>query len=489
MKKSIIIILTIILVFNFIITPVNAEPITIGISMKVLITLLSSMGVLYYVNENIGFDTFYNEFIIWADTVKGYNDMAQQLYQLGYNSIIYKTKLKVKELKGLVKEFYISKFGTTQTAPLPDSGLTNLSIDQSGSYTGKVHEMGIDYTDNMANLAEIDLGSNYILKLRANGYNQSISTAYLKYFEYRIFYNGEETNILDRVVTPMEAKNDREMIQSIFWEKVNPDKQTVYYQTNYIRHYTIAYRYQMNESGNHVLQFSFQDISNNVGRVLVLENFLPNNLVAELELPELPIGNIPLPQVVPNDLPFPWNISLDLESYKGKTINELLEGISAVPLPKYIEDILDIPKPYIDAYPNTEIEVDEQGKIKEIKVPEQSNPLPELVGISGILSSILSFIKSIFEIPDDLDLDLDPLKNLIPKDKFPFSLPWDLYSIINILKAEPKAPYWELKIMNESIIIDMSQFESWAKISRNILSITYVTMLIFSTKRIMGGGS
>lgn len=78
---------------------------------------------------------------------------------------------------------------------------------------------------------------------------------------------------------------------------------------------------------------------------------------------------------------------------------------------------------------------------------------PELTGILGILNSILTFIKSIlefirsiFEFPDDVSIDFSPLSISGLKDRFPFSIPFDLYNAIKIFSSSAKQPVFKIDL-------------------------------------------
>ena len=84
------------------------------------------------------------------------------------------------------------------------------------------------------------------------------------------------------------------------------------------------------------------------------------------------------------------------------------------------------------------------------------------------------------------------------KNVFPFCLPFDLYEIIECLKAEPKAPVIEIPMfkMNknysisktDSLIIDFSSFDLIAKIFRYLLLVLVLIGFIKNTNNLVGGG-
>lgn len=483
MKKTFIVILmAVIILTNFLCIPKSfAEAITISLSVKLVATVLASMGVLAYVNSNSGIIPFHDEFIVFLETVKGVSDAINLMRDIVVSSISNNIKMKIENISNYIKEFYISKF----KAEIPMQGVLD-----NPTYQLYNNSFDIVYDDLNIPLK----AQNYVLNSTITKINENYSVAImgshttgptcLTYLKVVLLFKGQVTS----KKISLGSVDDVEIHQ---WSSIN-DKARGYNNEITITPGSIVNIQTLIESDStwdNAITFKFSHLTNVKSSTFTIRGFLTDMLIAEQSILDTELDDVPIPYAVPNNLAFQegWNVS----GYIGKTIEEYVQEIEQTSIKDYVDKLLEKSKSQVDEAVPPILVVDENGKITDASEPG-SIPGPIETGdpvTQGILGSILAFIKSIFEIPDDLDLDLDPLKNLIPKDKFPFSLPWDLYSIINILKAEPKAPYWKLKIMNESIIIDMSQFESWAKISRNILSITYVIMLIFSTKRIMGGGS
>jgi hypothetical protein len=87
----------------------------------------------------------------------------------------------------------------------------------------------------------------------------------------------------------------------------------------------------------------------------------------------------------------------------------------------------------------------------------------------------------------ELQVPADTLKN-----KFPFSIPWDLYNAVSSLQATPEAPKWTIPfdaqyfVGGGEIVIDFSQFEVWAKILRYGELICFNIFLILATRKIIG---
>ena len=84
------------------------------------------------------------------------------------------------------------------------------------------------------------------------------------------------------------------------------------------------------------------------------------------------------------------------------------------------------------------------------------------------------------------------LPEILFKEKFPFCLPWDLYTLFNVLKAEPEVPKFVIPFkierfgVDESITIDLSQFEEQIEIVRFFIGATFVLGLILVSRKMIG---
>lgn len=93
---------------------------------------------------------------------------------------------------------------------------------------------------------------------------------------------------------------------------------------------------------------------------------------------------------------------------------------------------------------------------------------------------------------NDLNLDIDTPS--VITDKFPFSLPFDVYNIFNLLSAQPEAPKFEIPLksdelgINENINIDLSEYNWIAEIVRWFLYIAFLVGLALITNKLIGRG-
>ena len=102
--------------------------------------------------------------------------------------------------------------------------------------------------------------------------------------------------------------------------------------------------------------------------------------------------------------------------------------------------------------------------------------------------------------PDNPDKPpVDPPKTGLPslpeilfKEKFPFCLPWDIYSMVTVLAADPEPPKFDIPFklerlgIDETITLDFTQFEPVAVVCRwfSVLSFSFGLLLI--SRKIIG---
>lgn len=121
--------------------------------------------------------------------------------------------------------------------------------------------------------------------------------------------------------------------------------------------------------------------------------------------------------------------------------------------------------------------------------------------INENLEKILTQVKqikwlSVADLIDDIIFNLIELKNdfepLVQtmSEKFPFSLPWDTVLIFSLLADSPETPHYEIPFVipsagiDEVLIVDLARFEKLSKISRFLLTLTFLMMLFALTRKI-----
>lgn len=114
--------------------------------------------------------------------------------------------------------------------------------------------------------------------------------------------------------------------------------------------------------------------------------------------------------------------------------------------------------------------------------------------LKNIYSSIVSLpgsIVSFFTAQPTTSLDFSPLEiSLI--DKFPFSLPFDLFNAFNSFIATPEVPQFEIKfdeglVGSASFTFDFTPFSKLASILRYFILVVFITNLIKKTRDMIGG--
>lgn len=85
--------------------------------------------------------------------------------------------------------------------------------------------------------------------------------------------------------------------------------------------------------------------------------------------------------------------------------------------------------------------------------------------------------------------EFDPVVQTMMK-KFPFSIPWDTALIFSLLADNPQAPHYEIPFViesagiNETFEVDLERFEGLSKLSRGLLTLTFLMMLFALTRKI-----
>lgn len=90
----------------------------------------------------------------------------------------------------------------------------------------------------------------------------------------------------------------------------------------------------------------------------------------------------------------------------------------------------------------------------------------------------------------DIDFNFDwhklDLNNFNLKNKFPFSIPWDLSNIIKVFDVTPKVPKFDLTFMGGTLMqVDFSQFDEPISLFRFFETLIYMVALMFLTKKII----
>lgn len=181
-----------------------------------------------------------------------------------------------------------------------------------------------------------------------------------------------------------------------------------------------------------------------------------------------------------------------------KAILEYLKGLNIEGLGEYIQQL------------ETTLDGLKQGdEDREAILGDISGQLDELknrldsLGLESVGSDIKSISENLakllnIEISAELDISETIDKFNTPNSittKFPFSLPFDVYNVFNILSADPVAPQFEIPIDMTTIggeiytiDIDLSEYDFIANIVRWLLYGIFLIGLILLTNRLIGRG-
>jgi len=106
--------------------------------------------------------------------------------------------------------------------------------------------------------------------------------------------------------------------------------------------------------------------------------------------------------------------------------------------------------------------------------------------IGTLLQNISTSITNIFSIPGDLTLNFDSLRLLNFKDKFPFSIPWDIYRAIAVFAQTPQDP--EISVDLDTAYLDvqhqinLSAIDTPIRFARYVMSIFFILFLATKTR-------
>lgn len=161
-------------------------------------------------------------------------------------------------------------------------------------------------------------------------------------------------------------------------------------------------------------------------------------------------------------------------------ISESLPEVNPDLLPDYVGIPAITPDPGLDPiyfpYPDAHPPIETPGVDPDPSPDPDPGTITETVNIDDIVPDVVSGFS-------DISGTL--------KTKFPFSLPWDLHYLLTGLASTPKTPVYYLPLVierlgiNETIVIDMSEFEGLSKLSRAMLSFIWAYVLINWTVKIV----
>lgn len=101
---------------------------------------------------------------------------------------------------------------------------------------------------------------------------------------------------------------------------------------------------------------------------------------------------------------------------------------------------------------------------------------------------------TIYELPYNSEL-IPLLPTLFFENKFPFCIPWDIYSFINIFRSEAVAPHFEIPypymdengLQTYTLVIDLSEYNYVSNIFRVMFFILFIVGLMILTRKLIKG--
>ena len=141
--RLIVLLLIFTILFNYMYSiKVYSEAIALtNIGIKVVITILASMGVLAYVQSTWGINSFYQELIEFAETVKGIANFGAMLIGIGVKAITENVKMAVNTVKSVIREFYYSKVALLPPPYQPTPDLSDAIVRFNYSNYGLCHDI------------------------------------------------------------------------------------------------------------------------------------------------------------------------------------------------------------------------------------------------------------------------------------------------------------------------------------------------------------
>lgn len=186
-----------------------------------------------------------------------------------------------------------------------------------------------------------------------------------------------------------------------------------------------------------------------------------------------------------NDLP--W-VDVGALSEWDDVIDRTLEGIlsGAIELPLDIPDnptYVDVWQDVIDKTWDDVITVD-PTKADDPAIPiDPDKPIEDNPALGTSIEDTITQTQPFFS---GLSGEL--------KNKFPFSIPWDLIAVFTLFQAEPETPRIEVPFVidslgiRESIVIDLSGYGLLSRISRSLMVVLFVLGLIKMTPTMLSFG-
>lgn len=474
---------------NIYIQKVQAEALLLGIGIKIVATILAAMGVLIFVNsQSGGVSGFFDGLIDHMEKVQGVTNALGLFVKLGKDIIVDKAKLGASSLVQNVKDYYNIFIKSFQPSISNLTNSVSLSFDTAefdNYLSGTSYSNGTlnDYREKVYSFIDgvpfeniFSLGNNHYAILAIDAPN----TRY-KFIRFQIntFFLNPDSGILENG-SFFETTTHGELSYSTLFSKYN-----IHVDLSFI---------------DSVFSYSVETSVFSTGNVKSYSRSLDME-IGSFDVPVMDSVAVPGSTDVSKNLEWGWQIADKVGNVVdslGKSTAEIFDKVNSnvkdyvAALEKVGTKVNDIKAAEIVVendvvvdvvYPDLTGIFDKVGDI-DVGVGELGAGIKEN---TGILKNILSTIQNIFVTDNPLPLDFSPLSDISIKDKFPFSLPWDLQRSFEVLVKPPQPVKFVVPIVSEKITIDLSTFDKWAVITRTFLSIIFIIGLAILTRRFIGG--
>ncbi|MDN4765984.1 hypothetical protein QYP21_19070 [Clostridioides difficile] len=171
--------------------------------------------------------------------------------------------------------------------------------------------------------------------------------------------------------------------------------------------------------------------------------------------------------------------------WDGQVSDKVSDSGLDIYVPGNAEDLIGVPSGDVVGENNPPYNLPIDGTVTVPDVENPSLPIGDNIVIPG--DSVVDPPVDPPVIPDipAVNIDFSPLWESMQsiKNKFPFSLPWDIYSLFIGFDVEPVAPKWELPILNNKVVLDFSNFNEWANIVKFFVYVSFfISLIVISNK-------
>lgn len=421
LKVFIVSLLILLILFNSLYQPLTYAFVGEAVALKAFTLILASMGILQFIQNQVGVEEFYQGVKDFIEDMKYNFDMTQELIKVFQTAIKLGVKMQVLKFYNYIKEYYDSIFGegavvVDPTVPIPDMPVlagANMTYSTTIDYFMTIEEYRaipkstLYFTWNGGKIyisqgyRIFNLSENYSLALGHYISSSDITPVMIS------LYRGIPSEILvNRYGTTSNfaiANRNKSFGIDSYWDDIDFD-------STGIHPISTDFQIQFNEQGESLVTVRVRDMLNNVVKVYSATNFISETLAGEfipdLDKPDINDERVPAVQSVPSTgIGIPWDQSLDTNDYLGTDVEKVLGDIGAIPLERWIGSQATSKQEADDSKTPVLIIDKATDTIEDIKIPEKpkkpdKDPIP---GFNTDVDSPLGFWKYIYNLFKGLD--------------------------------------------------------------------------------------